>query len=104
VAAPSASPTGLNGDCANGDQLYDVLVADKSAWEQLGRTTGLNNPTCAGGFALARAVDSTTGGDPAVVLFQLVDGKWKIMGGGTSNVCGGAVPADVAELFAGKGC
>jgi hypothetical protein len=104
AAAPTASPTGLNGQCANGDQLYDVLVADATLWDRLGRTTGLNNPVCAGGFALARAVDSTTGGDPALVLFQLAGGKWKALNGGTADVCGDKVPPDVAKLFAGKGC
>src|SRR5438445_6044910 len=104
VSPSSVSSTGLNGNCANGDQLYDVLVANQALWEQLGRTTGLNNPVCAGGFALARAVDSTTAGDPALVLFQLTGGKWKALSGGTADVCGDKVPADVAKLFAGKGC
>jgi hypothetical protein len=103
--APAATqPTAAGASCANGDALYDVLMANAKMWDDLGKTTGLNNPVCVGGFALAKAYDSTTGGDPAVVLFQFESGKWKVLNGGTSNVCDGKVPAEVAKAFAGKGC
>src|ERR1051326_2345954 len=63
TAPVAASPPASGASCANGDALYDVLMANAQMWDDLGKTTGLNNPVCVGGFALAKSFDSTTGGD-----------------------------------------
>jgi hypothetical protein len=106
-ASPSKAPTSADtkkGACpVSNATLYAALKADKQMWERVADPTGLQDATCADGYATAMSIAGNV--DPAGILFKYDTAKsaWKPLNLGSGGYCEGYVSASLAARL-GNGC
>lgn len=102
AADGSGASAGGNGDgCpATTETLYAALKSSRDIVSRLPDSlTGLQNPSCYQGWAVARTV--VTNMDRASVVFRYRSGQWTAVNLGTANFCEDVVPAAIIPKLAG---
>ncbi|WP_329108897.1 hypothetical protein OG792_09650 [Micromonospora sp. NBC_01699] len=104
--SPAAAPAADDGCPPDVNLMFERLKEAKAIVDEINPSlTGIQEPTCADGWAVARTV--VKDGDEALVLFKHdpATGRWNPVAAGTDGVCDGTqkVPAAVQTKL-GPGC
>jgi hypothetical protein len=98
AAPPATSPAAPAGPVCSSAALEARMDNPMGRTVVLG--SGLRNVQCRLGWAMAvtSPPETTSGPDPALVVFEAGARDWTLRGAGTGNLCA-TVPAEVARAF-----